>query len=165
MIFSADVGRHKTNPLICIKFWRQARLPSLLFGSELFSLIYSQLNKLGRCQQWFLKNIFYVPRCTPNPFLVRILNLNSRSLLFLGRLIIEQKMSPTVRRLFHTRTDSFFNADLASAACLSSICESLSKYDLLHHFQLWFSESIFPCHEDWKVIVRTKIREKENTIW
>ena len=41
----------------------------------------------------------------------------------------------------------------------------LSKYNLLHHFQLWFNESIFPCYENWKVTVGTKIRGKENTIW
>ena len=56
--FSADFDRRKTNPLICIKFWRQACLPSLLFGSELFSLTDNHLNKLEGCQQWFLKNIF-----------------------------------------------------------------------------------------------------------
>ena len=104
-------------------------------------------------------------------FLLRISNLNStesevdiRRPLFLGRLITEQKMSPTVRHLFRTRTDSFFDADPASLGFIPRIYETLNKYDLLH-FQLWFSESIFPCYENWKVIVRTKIREKENTIW
>ena len=38
MIFSSSFDRRKTNPLIFVKFWRQACLPSLLFGSELFSL-------------------------------------------------------------------------------------------------------------------------------
>ena len=36
MIFSSDFDRRKTNPLIYIKFWRQACLPCLLFGTELF---------------------------------------------------------------------------------------------------------------------------------
>ena len=30
MIFSSDFNHHKTNPLIYVKFWRQACLPSLL---------------------------------------------------------------------------------------------------------------------------------------
>ena len=34
MIFSSNVDRRKTNPLIYVKFWRQACLPSLLFGAE-----------------------------------------------------------------------------------------------------------------------------------
>ena len=54
MIFSSDFKRRKTNPLIYVKFWRQACLPSLLFGTELFTLNASQLIKLERCQQWFL---------------------------------------------------------------------------------------------------------------
>ena len=123
-----------------IKFWRQEDcLPFLLFGSELFSLTDNQLNKLERCQQWFLKNIFYVPKCTPNLFLLRISNLNSiesevntRRLLFLGRLITEQKISPTVRYLFRTRIDSFFNADLASLGFIPRIYETINKYDLPH---------------------------------
>ena len=70
MIFTCNFDRRKTKPLICIKFWREACLPSLLFGAELFSLNTTQLNQLGaelfslntaqlnqleRCQQWFLK--------------------------------------------------------------------------------------------------------------
>ena len=41
MILSSNVDRRKTNPLIYVKFWRQACLPSLLFGAELF-YAYSQ---------------------------------------------------------------------------------------------------------------------------
>ena len=46
MIFSSDFDRCKTNPLVYIKVWRQACLPCLLFGTELFSLNASQLGKL-----------------------------------------------------------------------------------------------------------------------
>ena len=77
MIFSSDVNRRKTKPLIYIKFWRQACLPSLLFGTELFTLNPSQLTKLERCQQSFLKNIFYVPNFAPNSLLVKLSGLSS----------------------------------------------------------------------------------------
>ena len=56
-------------------------------------------------------------------------------------------MSPAVRHLFRTRTDSFFNVGLASLGFIPRIYETLDKYDLFHDFQLWFSESIFPCYE------------------
>ena len=46
MIFSSDFDRRKTKPLIYIKFWKQACLPCLLFGDELFSLNKSQLCQL-----------------------------------------------------------------------------------------------------------------------
>ena len=61
MIFSSDFDRRKTKPLIYIKFCKQACLPCLLFGAELFSLNKSQLCQLERCQQWFLKNVFMCP--------------------------------------------------------------------------------------------------------
>ena len=61
MIFSSEFDRRKTNHLVYIKFWKKACLPSLLFGSELFTLTPSLLLKPERCQLWFLKNIFYVP--------------------------------------------------------------------------------------------------------
>ena len=41
MIFSSNFGRHKVNPFIpfmYITFWSQGYLPSLLYGSELFTL-------------------------------------------------------------------------------------------------------------------------------
>ena len=50
MIFSSKFDRRKTNPLAYIKFWKQACLPSLLFGSELLTLTPSLLMKLERCQ-------------------------------------------------------------------------------------------------------------------
>ena len=70
MIFFSDFNRHKTNPLICIKFWRQACLPALLFGTELFTLNASQLIRSERCQQWCLKNIFYAPNFAPDSLLL-----------------------------------------------------------------------------------------------
>ena len=52
MIFSSKFDRRKTNPLVYIKFWKQACLPSLLFRSELFTLTPSLILKLERCQLW-----------------------------------------------------------------------------------------------------------------
>ena len=58
MISSSNVGRRKTNPLIYVKFWRQACLSSFLLGAELFTLTPCLLLKLERCQSWFLKKLF-----------------------------------------------------------------------------------------------------------
>ena len=62
MIFSSNVDRRKTNPLIYVKFWRQACLPSLLFGAELFTLTPSLLLELERYWSWFLKKTFLCAR-------------------------------------------------------------------------------------------------------
>ena len=75
--------------------------------SELFTLTPGLLLKLERCQSWFLKHIFYVPSFTPGPILLKMSGLNSvaseiaiKKLFFLGRLITETNMAPTVRNLF-----------------------------------------------------------------
>ena len=101
MIFSSNVDRRKTNPLICVKFWRQARLPSLLFGAELFTITPSLLLELERCQSWFLKKLFYLPDCALRALLLRLTELNSikaeidtGKLLFLGRLVMSLKWHP-----------------------------------------------------------------------
>ena len=99
IIFSSHLDRRKVNPLIYVKFWKQACLPSLLFGVELFTLTPALLLKLERCQSWFLKHIFYVPSFTPGPILLNVLNsvaseIAIKKLLFLGRLITEPNIAP-----------------------------------------------------------------------
>ena len=133
MIFSSDFNHRKTNPLIYVKFWRQACLPSLLFGTELFTLNTSQLIKFECCQQWFLKNLFYVPIFAPSSLLLKLSGLNSIEadidLMFLGHLITKPKMPPAVRSLFSSRLDSFFNVSITSLCILATICDSLHMYN------------------------------------
>ena len=65
MIFVYGFDLRKVNPFIYIKVWRQASLPSLLYGVELFTAAPTLIEKFERCQQWFLKNLFFVPKFTP----------------------------------------------------------------------------------------------------
>ena len=64
MLFSGNFDRCKVNSLVYIKLWRQACLP-LLYGTELFTIAPTPLEKFERCQQWFLKHVFYVPEFAP----------------------------------------------------------------------------------------------------
>ena len=66
MLFSSNFDRWKINPLIY--FWRQACLPTLLYGTEFFTLTPTFLANAERCQQWFLKNVFYVPKSAQSQF-------------------------------------------------------------------------------------------------
>ena len=50
---------------------------TLVFGTELFSLNANQLSNLERCKQWFLRNIFYVPKFAPGKLLLKLLILQS----------------------------------------------------------------------------------------
>ena len=115
MIFSSHLDYRKINPLIYVKFWRQACLPSLLYGAELFTLTPALLTKLKHWQSWFLKIIFYVPKFSPSLLLQRLSGLNSiesetalRKLLFLGHFFTYPKMAQSVRNLFMSRAESYF---------------------------------------------------------
>ena len=146
MIFSPDFNRRKTNSLIYVKFWRQACQSSLLLGTEIFTSNASQLIKFERCQQRFLKNIFFAPRL----LLLKLSGLNSieaeidlKKLMLWGRLITEPEMATAVRSLFSRRLDSFFDVNITSRGVLVTICDSLHKFNLFHYLELWFRESIF----------------------
>ena len=172
MIFSSNVDHHKTNPLVYVKFWRQACLPFLLFGAELFTIISSLLLELERCQSWFLKKLFYMPDFAPRALLLRLAELNSieaeidmRKLLFLGRLVTEPEMAPSLRNLLRSRTESLFDKDVKSIGILPSICEALNKHDLFNYFEIWFNSSTFPMYGNRKSIVKNKVRDLESTLW
>ena len=68
LIFAFNFDRRKVNPLILVKLCKQACLPSLLFGAELWMLAPTLLLKLERCQYLFLKHIFYVPEFATEAF-------------------------------------------------------------------------------------------------
>ena len=80
-------------------------MPSLLFGAELFTLTPELLVKVERSHSWFLKYIFHVPSFASGLLSFKMSRLNSIAseiavikLLFLGRLIVEPNMAPTVRK-------------------------------------------------------------------
>ena len=77
MIFLANTDRCKTSPLIYVKQWKQVCLPPLLFGSKIFSLTPTLLSKLERCQRWFLKIIFHVPKFASSIFIERLAGVSS----------------------------------------------------------------------------------------
>ena len=104
LIFASDFDRCKVNLPVCMKLSKQACLPSLLFGTELWTLTPTLLLKLERCQYWFLKHIFYVPELAPGPLLLKLSGLNSnesevvtKKLLFSGQWITEHKMTPLIK--------------------------------------------------------------------
>ena len=176
MVFSSNFDQHKINPLVYVKFWRHASLPSLLYDAEVFTLTPTLLTKLECCQSWFLRIIFYVPKFVPNLRLQKLPGLNSIELKlhlerlfyfisFLGRLITEPKMAQSVRSLFMCRAESYYDASVTSNGVLPSIIEALNMYDFFHFFVSCFHGFIFPTYSNWKWIVRTKERNFEENAW
>ena len=151
MIFASGFDRRKVNPFVYTKFWRQACLPSLLYGIELFTATPTLTEKFERCQLWFIKTLFFVPKFTPKHLLLKLSELNSvesetalGKFLFLGRLITETKMAPVVRQLFDTRAECFFDTSTDSLGVLPSICDALKKYGLFCYFDSGSLILLFP---------------------
>ena len=88
-----------------------------------------------------------------------------RKLLFLGRLVTEPKIAPSLRTLLRSRTESLFDKDVKSISILPSICEALNKCDLFNYFEIWFNSTTFPTYGNWKSIVKNKVRDLESRLW
>ena len=108
----------------------------------------------------------------PRALLPRLNDLNSieaeidmKRLLFLGRLITEPKIAPSVKNLLRSRTESLFDKDVKSIGILRNIYEALNKYNLFNYFEIWFNSSTFPTYGNWKSIVKNKVREWESRVW
>ena len=77
MILSMGFDRKKVNPLIYITLWKQTCLPSLLFGSELSSFTKTDTACLERCQNWFIRKVFNLPKLSSHLLLLKISGLIS----------------------------------------------------------------------------------------
>ena len=126
----------------------------------------------GFLRNFFMCQILPPPPPPPRALLLRLAELNSieaeidtRKLLFLGRLVTEPKMAPSLRNLLRSRTESLFDKDVKSIGILPSICEALNKYDLFNYFEIWFNSSTFPTYGNWKSIVKNKVRDLESSLW
>ena len=172
MIFSVNIDRQRTNPLIYVKYWKQVCLPSLLFDSEIFSLTPTLLSRLERCQRWFLKIIFHVPKFASSIFLERLAGINSveseieyRKLLFIGRLLSVPNLPVTVKTLFRTRIESFYDEKILSIGIFSTVFEALCKHDLLIYWEEWRRTAIFPTYSVWKKLIKERIILFEKNRW
>ena len=113
ILSSARFGRRRTNPLVYLKIWKQACIPCLLFASEL--LTPSDIEKLERCQRWFVRKVFYLPNHSDVSSLYSISGLTSvelqidiRKLLFFAHIVSNDGMSPVVRDIFRFRAKEDF---------------------------------------------------------
>ena len=68
MILSMGFDRKKVNPLIYIKLWKQTCLPLLVFGTEPWSLTKADIACLERCQNWFIRKVFNLPKFSSHSF-------------------------------------------------------------------------------------------------
>ena len=109
---------------------QQFVFPQVNCNIRFFSLLHKCIYKITYFIQAVpLKNIFYVPNFAPIRLILKLSGPNSieseialRKLLFLGRMITVNKLTPTVRNLFHCRVDSFFDESISSIGILPTEC-------------------------------------------
>ena len=117
-------------------------------------------------RQVFLDTVVALPHQIELPGLNSIESeITLRKLLFLGRMITENKFTSTVRNLFRYRVDSFFDENISSLGILPSICEALRRYKLFDYFKSWFHNSTFANYSSWKSIVKNIINKYEESAW
>ena len=85
--------------MIYLKFWKQACIPTLLFGAEIWSLSSTHLEKLERCQRWFIRRLLHLADYASNEILAIVSGIpsvatiiNQKKLDFLGRIITLPKI-------------------------------------------------------------------------
>ena len=88
-----------------------------------------------------------------------------RKLLFTGRLLSVTNIPITVKTLFRTRIESFYDEKISSIGVFSTIFEALSKHDLLIYLEEWRKTAIFPTYSVWKNLVKEHIILFEKNRW
>ena len=164
MLFSADFDTRRMNPMVYIKFCRQACVPALLFGAEFWTVTKSGLEKLERCQRWFLKKLFHLPDFVDS-LLLNVIGglptigslLHQKELYFLGRILTLPKVLEVVQDTLKLRLN-MLNVDSGSKSIgfLGKILHVLETYNLIPYLHLWQSVSISPSFRKRKQIVNSR---------
>ena len=143
MILSMGFDRKKVNPLIYTKLWKQTCLPSLVFGSELWSLTKTDMACLECCQNWFIKKVFNLPKFSSHLLLIKISGLISveneiakKNLIFYAHMAFST--SDTVLcKLFQARVRSFLTIQNNSFGFIKNVVFLMHKYSLSDYFVNW----------------------------
>ena len=165
MLFSARFDRRRTNLLVYLKTWKQACIPCLLFSSELWNLTPSDIEKLERCQRWFVRIVFYLSNHSDVSSLQSIggltsveLQIDIRKLFFFARIVSKDGMPPVVGDIFRFRAKEYFrNPDCVPTGFMGDIVGRLKKYDNHSYLSLWINVDLFPSYSSWKRIVNKKV--------
>ena len=157
------------NPMVYIRFWRQACIPALLFGAELWTVTKAGLEKLERCQRWFLKKLFHLPDFVDS-LLLNVISglptigslLHQKKLYFLGRILTLPKVPKVVLDILKLRLN-MLNGDSVSkpTGFLGEILHSLETCNLMPYLHLWQRVLIFPSYRKWKQIVNSRTIKHE----
>ena len=150
--------------MIYLKFWKQACVPTLLFGAEIWSFTSAHLEKLERCQMWFIKRLFHLPDYTSNEILAIVSGIppvatliNQKKLYFLGRIVTLPKIPDVVKAVMKSRLLDFFQGGNSSPHGFLHDIACLLEKDKLMTCALLENSSLFPSCCKWKAIVNSRL--------
>ena len=138
--------------MIYLKFWKQACIPTLRFGAEIWILTSTHLEKLESCQRWFINRLSHLPDYTSNEILAIVSGIpsvttiiNQKKLYFLGRIITLPKIPDVVKAVMKSRLLDFFDGDNSSphGFLLDIVCV-LEMYELMTYVLFWKTVPCFP---------------------
>ena len=159
MLFPANFVRKCINPMIYLKFWKQACIPTLLFGAEVWSLTTIHLEKPERCQRWFIKMFFQITQAMKYwPLLVvcpQLLQLSTRKSCISLAELSHCQIPDVVKAV--TLLDFFEGDNSSLPGFLHDIVCFLEKYELMSFVPFWKISSLFPSYRKWKSIVNNRL--------
>ena len=140
-----------------------------LFGAELWTVTKAGLEKLERCQRWFLKKLFHLPDFVDS-LLLNVISglptigslLHQKKLYFLGGILTLPKVPKVVLDILKLRLN-MLNGDSVSkpTGFLGKILHSLETYNLMPYLHIWQRVLIFPSYRKWKQIVNSRTFKHE----
>ena len=155
--------------MVYLKFRRLACIPALLYGAGLWTVTKSGLEKLERCQRWFVKKLFHLPDFVDS-LLLNVISglltigslLHQKKLSFLGIIFTLPNVPKVVLDIFKLRLNMLnVDSDSKSIGFLGEILHSLERYNLMPFLHLWQRVSIFSSYRKWKQTVNSRIVKHE----
>jgi len=173
-ILSLDKGSHQLNPLVIASLVEKVTMPTVLYGSELWSsLLEKDMHALNVLQRLFAKTIQKLPIRTRTNIALPMLGwlpisaqIEKRKLVFLQKLCT-MPVHLLSRRIFNMRLFTYVqrNDTSTQGGFIPDIFKITSKYGLLEHLQLFIRTSTFPAKGAWNNIVVKSISDYHERLW
>ena len=142
-----------------------------MFGSELWSLTKTDIACFERCENWFIRKVFHLPKLSSHLLLVKISGLISVEieiakwkLFFFARMALST-LDTVLCELFQACVRSFLTIQNNSFGFIKDVVFFIHTYSLSDYFDNWTRNRIFPSYFDWKRIVKSRTVAHENNAW
>ena len=161
------------NSLVSASLYRKVIIPTILYGSELWSNMSDRdVISINKTQHYIVKCIQGFPTQTRSDICESMLGLNrlsseveKRKLFFLHKILTLPNDSIT-KGIFLRRYYKFLQyPSKISKGFIPDIAGLLSKYHLTHLLNDYLMQNSIPSKYAWKKLVLTRVHHHEQTLW